>query len=225
MGRTLAHKLQPGICRENMNHTMYKNRREWLKENIKFFGMYLRDPITVGAWFPSSRDLTQAMIDQGGNLDDCKLIVELGVGTGVLTTHLAEVLQPQHDFFAIELNPVFAEKVRAVVPHLAIYEDSAAHIDDYLVKHEADAVDVMFSGIPWANLPESVQVELLHSLHDALKPGGYFITFAYIHSYYFISSIRFRELLRDQFPDFHVSPIIWRNFPPAVIYICRRAEE
>lgn len=208
-----------------MTRPLYQNRREWLKENIKFFAMFLKDPQTVGAFFPSSRDLTQAMIDQGGELEKSKLIVELGVGSGALTSHLSEVLKPGNDFFAMELNPVFAEKVQSSLPHMTIYEDSAAHIQDYLARHDADLVDVMFSGIPWANLPEDLQVELLHALHNALEPGGRFITFAYIHSYYFTSSIRFRELLRNQFGDFDISPIVWRNFPPALIYTCRRAED
>lgn len=205
-----------------MTSPLYESKRAWLKENIRFFGMFLKDPKTVGAFFPSSRDLTGAMIREGGNLTTSDLIVELGVGTGVLTSHIAEHLPASCDFFAIELNPVFAEQVQEAHPDLTIYQDSAAHIRDYLVKHEADHVDTIFSGIPWANLPEPVQKELLGALYDSLASGGKFITFAYTHSYYFRSSIRFRELLQRQFDTFQVSPIVWKNFPPAVIYTCTK---
>ena len=206
-----------------MSSPLYENRRTWFKEHLRFFGVYLRHPRTVGAVAPSSRSLTRAMIKAAGpQLQRRRLVVELGVGTGVLTSHLGEVLSPRQDFFAIELNPVFAEKVRALLPGVTIHQDSAAHIERYLEAHSAPSADLFFSGIPWANLPEAVQCELLMALRDALAPGGKFITFAYTHSYFFPSSIRFRALLVEHFGGYEVSPVVWRNFPPAVVYTCSK---
>ncbi len=182
--------------------------------------MFLKNPKTVGALFPSSRSLTGAMIREGGDLHKSKLIVELGVGTGVLTGHLAEQLPKTCDFFALELNPVFAQQVQEALPHLTIYEDSAAHINDYLERHHASHVDTIYSGIPWANIPPSVQLDILKSIHESLRPGGKFITFAYTHSYYFRTASNFRDLLEERFSSLEVSPIVWKNIPPAVIYTC-----
>jgi phosphatidylethanolamine/phosphatidyl-N-methylethanolamine N-methyltransferase len=36
------------------------------------------------------------------------------------------------------------------------------------------------------------------------------------------SAQRFREVLKQRFGSVSVSPVVWRNLPPAIFYSCRR---
>jgi phosphatidylethanolamine/phosphatidyl-N-methylethanolamine N-methyltransferase len=53
--------------------------------NLSFFKQWLRSPTTVGAVAPSSRCLADAMAD---GIEVFEAIVEVGIGTGVVTDSL-----------------------------------------------------------------------------------------------------------------------------------------
>ena len=51
--------------------------------------------------------------------------------------------------------------------------------------------------------------------------AGVFTTFAYAHVMNLPTQKRFRELLQESFDVVEVTPIVWRNVPPALAYQCR----
>jgi phospholipid N-methyltransferase len=58
----------------------------------------------------------------------------------------------------------------------------------------------------------------------SLRPGGRFATFAYVHGTPFPGGIRFRRMLRERFAKVSLSPVVWRNLPPAFVYRCEKGE-
>jgi phospholipid N-methyltransferase len=51
---------------------------------------------------------------------------------------------------------------------------------------------------------------------------GAFTTFAYLHGMSLAAARRFRRTLRETFDEVLVSATVWRNVPPAFVYVCRR---
>ena len=167
-------------------------------------------------------ELTRQMLAECGDLKDAELVVELGPGTGAFTHHIADMMGDKTDFFALELNSSFVKQLRQDYPELTVYEDSAACIHKYLTRHENKQADVIFSSIPWANLPRRAQEEMFGVLSDAVKPGGYFVSFAYVHAYPFATARNFRKFLRESFETLDISRVVWKNVPPALVYTCRK---
>ena len=62
----------------------------------------------------------------------------------------------------------------------------------------------------------------LRELRRVLKPGGQFVTFAYLQGLLLPAGRRFRAKLKRSFSDVTKSKIVWRNLPPAFVYRCRR---
>ena len=81
-------------------------------------------------------------------------------------------------------------------------------------------LDVIVSGIPWSLLKSKEQDLLLKNIHQALKKGGSFSTFAYVLPT--PKALSFKKKLRKYFSHVKTSPIIWNNLPPAFVYYCKK---
>src|SRR5439155_838282 len=82
---------------------------------------------------------------------------------------------------AIEIHPRMAVLFKQRHPDVPLFQDSAANarmICDYACM---DFVDCVVSGLPWSTFSEPLQVKVLDETMRVLKPGGSFVTFAYIH--------------------------------------------
>jgi phospholipid N-methyltransferase len=84
------------------------------------------------------------------------------------------------------------------------------------------SVDCIVSGLPWAAFPAALQVKILDEMMLVLKPGGKFVTFAYLHGLPLPPARKFRALLPRYFTSVGKSPVVWLNLPPAFVYRCRR---
>ena len=67
-----------------------------------------------------------------------------------------------------------------------------------------------------------MQVQFLDEMMKVLKPGGRFVTFAYVHTLALPQANRFASLLPKYFTSVLKSPVVWKNVPPAFVYRCRR---
>jgi len=126
------------------------------------------------------------------------------------------------DFFAIEVNEVYADAFVRRFPGVPLYRDSAANVVDICALHGVDRVDAVISGLPWANFSDDTQDEVLDAMLEVLAPAGQFATFAYMHGLALPSGRRFRQKLEAHFHTVERSGVVWRNTPPAVVYHCRR---
>lgn len=189
--------------------------------HLRFFGAFLRKPLSVGAFWPSSPELAEQIVE-GCDLHRRETVVELGPGTGAFTGLILDRVRKQSDFFALEINPVNVAELRRRFPRLRVYGDSAENIGSYLSLHERRGADCIISGLAWGNMLPRTQNKIFDAVLDSLAPGGLFTTFAYVHAKWLPTSLRFRKRLFRHFARIETTPIVWRNLPPAFIYRCWR---
>lgn len=192
-----------------------------IAEHLEFFQAFIREPASVGALSPSSRELARAMIE-GFDLKHAGVIVELGAGTGAFTGLILNRIGKNTKFFAMELDRIYARGLKRRFPELTVYNDSAERMLDYLALHENAKADYIVSGLPWANIPFDTQERILEAILASLAPQGVFTTFAYLHARWLPKARRFRSSLEERFSRVDTSRVIWRNLPPAFVYRCRR---
>ena len=191
-------------------------------KTMKFLGRYIKKPRTVGALSPSSQKLAKQMV---GPLDfaNVKTIVEYGTGTGVFTKYIKDKIDPQKTlFFSFEIDQELYKISKEQISDVEIINDSAAAVNDYLKKHGKTHADAVVSGLPWAFFSDELQNEILDQTLEALEDGGYFTTFTYVVAYYMPAARRFRKKLKSRFSEVKLSPVVWKNFPPAVVYWCKK---
>jgi phospholipid N-methyltransferase len=200
--------------------------RDWLaradrtfSENLRFVGAFLRSPGRVGALLPSSRVLARAMI-AGANLATASAVVELGPGTGSFTRAILERVGERTTFVALELDWQAVVGLRRNFPDLRVYHDSAERIQRYLARHGRSQADYVISGLPWANMGAAVQRRIMGNVARALAPDGVFTTFTYLISPLRANGRHYRRILGELFDSVEISAVVWRNFPPALVYRC-----
>ncbi len=184
-----------------------------------FIKQVVQRPQTTGAIAPSSR----AVADEVTRLVDftsASTIVELGPGTGVFTEQLMQCMQPDTTFFALEINPIFAEATRNRCPQARVYTDSAMSIQHYLHTNNCSDAEYIVSSLPWTIFNETEQRRLLDTVMDNLAPGGTFISIVYLGSQLRSRGRHFTQTLPKRFSRVERHGPIWFNLPPTLVYRC-----
>jgi phospholipid N-methyltransferase len=184
-----------------------------------FLAAALRDPGSVGAIAPSSPNLARvlaAVVPRRG----APTVVELGAGTGVVTGAIGARLPESGRQFAVELDAVLAAHLGATQPRVRVLRGDAADLVAMLAAEGVTAVDAVVSGLPWSLFPTERQHRLLTAVTGTLAPTGAFSTFAYRHAAGLRGARRFRALLDGYFDRVVVTRTVWRNLPPALVYVC-----
>ncbi len=186
-----------------------------------FFKRFLANPGLVGALLPSSPALCRE-ITADINIESAEAVIELGPGTGVITDVILVCLNPRTKFVAIELDDKMYEALRRNRPGLHVVNDSAENLPEIMENANITQLDAIVSGLPWAAFPEKLQLAILNAIVDSLSEGGYFTTFAYLQGLLLPAGQRFKKLLKKTFKEVSVSRVIWNNFPPAIVYRCKK---
>lgn len=185
---------------------------------LRFVGAFLREPLAVGSLWPSSTALARAVVNSCNFLPG-DTVVELGPGTGAFTELLVERIEGRGRLIAVEISPMHIQALRQRFPSCRVIHDSAENLPRHLGRQRADCI---ISGLAWSNMLPRVQDRILRAVWNSLAPNGQFVAFAYAHSFWLPTALRFRRLLSHNFPRVETTPIVWRNLPPAYIYRCRR---
>lgn len=183
-----------------------------MSEKKNFRKQFWKDKKTVGSMTPSSRFLTQKMLE---NIDfkTSRIFVELGPGTGVFTTEIISRMNKDAVLLIFEINDSFyndlSDRLRDERVHLI--HDSAEKIDDYLQKYELQKADIIISSLPLAVFPIELRKNILAAAENALKPTGKYIQFQY--------SLQAKSILKSLYKFVNISFTPF-NFPPAFVYTC-----
>jgi len=189
-------------------------------EILHFLREFAINPESTGSVAPSSNALAKEIVS-GLALSNAEAVLEYGPGTGVFTPYVLRRIPYSCRFVAIELNEFFANHVKSTYPEVTIHQGSVAEARQICDAHDIAQVDCIISGLPWASFSQEKQRTYLDETMRVLKPGGQFATFALLHGLVMPSGRRFARMLRSYFSEVRISPIIWSNFPPAVVYKCR----
>jgi phosphatidylethanolamine/phosphatidyl-N-methylethanolamine N-methyltransferase len=186
-----------------------------------FLAAAVRRPATMGAVAPSSPRLgavLASVVPRTGT----PVVVELGPGTGAVSAVIAEKLPAGARHLAVELDPDMVDYLRRTRPALEVVPGNAADLGTLLADRGIGAVDAIICGLPWALFDDATQTRLLGEISRAIGDTGAFTTFAYLHGMTLSAARRFRRTLRSSFEEVQVTATVWRNLPPAFVYVCRR---
>ena len=183
---------------------------EWLT----FLANSIKMPLNTGAVMPSSGSLCKEMISKI-DFSTKSSIIEIGPGTGAITSYISRKICDGSMFSGIELNEKFVHILQKKHPDFNWYCGSAENAHLLVNKKSFDHV---ICALPWTIFRESTQVKILESILRISHQGTTFSTFAYLHGNNMRSAKRFQSLLSHYFSDIEKSRVIWKNVPPALVY-------
>lgn len=168
--------------------------------SLDFKLQWIQHPIQLGTPFQSSKFLVNRVVEELTG----KTIVELGAGTGPVTRGILDYLPEDGKLISFEINPALFQYLQNINDRrLAIVRDSAENIGKYV-----DDFDCVVSGLPLTSLRKDTTKKILERVTGVDR----FIQYKYASS---------RRMLEKYFSHIRVKRE-WRNFPPAVIYVCQR---
>jgi phospholipid N-methyltransferase len=185
---------------------------------LQFLGGFVREPMTIGALWPSSTTLSRVVVDSC-EFEPTDTVVELGPGVGSFTKLLLDRVDDQGELLAFEVNERNVAALRHDLPRCRAIHESAEHMGRYLEARKARCV---VSGLAWGNMGPRTQDRIMNAITSSLASNGQFVAFAYVHARYYPTTLRFRQLMFRSFTRVETTPIIWRNLPPAYVYRCWR---
>ena len=183
-----------------------------------FLSQFISNPLEVGSPFRCSKEVGAKMA-RAGQVENAKVVVEFGPGTGVITKEIQKQLSPGTTFFAIEINPKLAAATRKKTG-ATVYVDSCQHVKKYLEENGQTHCDSIICTIPWAVLKEKDQEAIMDEVMDVLLPGGLFVTVGLYHGRKSPGGRRLKKMLESRFSQVEQSKSIWSNIPPAFYYTC-----
>ncbi|GAB1644057.1 class I SAM-dependent methyltransferase [Krasilnikovia sp. MM14-A1259] len=181
----------------------------------------LRRPREIGAIAPTGR----ALAAQAAGLIDTarapRTVVELGPGSGTITRAIQSWLPPGSTFCTVERNSAMAAYLTQAWPALNVIHGDAADLPRLLHNVGIGPVDLIISALPWSLIPPPAQEQILSGVARVLHPHGTFATIITVPVRPLPAARQFRRRLTATFGDVKPSPIVWRNVPPAHLWICR----
>ena len=183
-----------------------------------FFRQWLRNPLSVAALSPSSRQLARQMIEQlpAGS----KRVIELGGGTGVFTQALLDHGIAPEALLVLELNEELHHFLSQRFPAVHVVCGDAQKLRSIIRDHgfgRAGAIDAVISGLGLLSMSKATQRGILEGVFAVLSDEGRFIQFTYGPA-----SPVSRDLLNDLGLSVRRASIAWMNVPPATVYVYAR---
>ena len=174
-----------------------------------FLRSLINDPKGVSAPTPSSPALARAI---AAEVDPSRkgLVIELGPGTGVVTQALLDHGISAERVIAIEQEPGFVGLMRERFPELTLCHGDALLFENWIPCNAR--VAALVSGLPLLNLPVSTRQSLLRRALRRQGRGGAFIQLSY----------SWRPPVPPDGGMELESRAVWRNFPPAHVWVYRR---
>ncbi|MCS6885292.1 MAG: rRNA adenine N-6-methyltransferase family protein [Acidobacteriota bacterium] len=200
----------------NLRPLLGEQMRQY-SEHLLFVKTFLKNPTEIGSAVPSSRFLVEGMLSRL-NLEQARVVVEYGPGTGVLTKAILDRVEQKAFFFALETNIELCEMLRNKFPGTNIINDSAENVELHLERLGLDAADYVISSLPFALIKPEVCSRIMASTWRALRAGGVFVTYQYVHSRILTTS-SFTRVHTKAFSRMDTS-VVFRNFPPAFVFRC-----
>lgn len=153
-------------------------RRDDILGALKFFGLWLRRPRSIGAIAPSSRRLAAAIADEV-DFAAPGVVVELGGGTGSITRALIARAAHPDDVVVVEREASLCERLTARFPGVRVIHGDARALKPLLAAHGIGPVKAIVSGLPLRSLSDPCREAIIGAAFSVLAPGGVFVQFTY----------------------------------------------
>jgi phosphatidylethanolamine/phosphatidyl-N-methylethanolamine N-methyltransferase len=185
-----------------------------LDDEVHFIRSWMEKPLATGAVMPSGKPLARAMANFV-DPDEPGPIIELGPGTGAVTAALVEQGIDPSRLVLVEFNPTFCRLLRSRYPEATVVQGDAYGIKRLLGSFLRQPAAAIVSGLPLFTKPLRLRVRLLADAFALLAPDAPFVQFTYA--------------LVPPIPRSYAgaraeaSERIWFNFPPARVWVYRKA--
>jgi phosphatidylethanolamine/phosphatidyl-N-methylethanolamine N-methyltransferase len=184
-----------------------------LDDEVRFLRSWIEKPLHMGAVMPSGRVLARTMA-RYVDIDSKAPVVELGPGTGAITSALIEHGVDQKRLVLVEYNPGFCALLRDRYPHAKIVQGDAYRLRDSLRNVLSAPASAVVSGLPLVTKPMLTRLKLIRDAFVALAPGAPFVQFTYSVA----------PPIPKSLPGVstEASERIWMNLPPARVWVYRK---
>jgi phosphatidylethanolamine/phosphatidyl-N-methylethanolamine N-methyltransferase len=141
-------------------------------------------------------------------------VVELGPGTGAITSALIDHGVDQKRLVLVEYNPGFCALLRDRYPQAKVVQGDAYTLRDTLWSVLGAPATAVVSGLPLVTKPMLTRLRLVRDAFAALAPGAPFVQFTYAVI----------PPIPKSLPGVHTeaSERIWMNLPPARVWVYRK---
>jgi phospholipid N-methyltransferase len=207
-----------------------------MKHTLSFMREFRKNYYLTGSLVPSSKFLGQALCKTVKARKGRKSVIEIGPGTGAVTSHIIDCLCPGDRLVLVEASENFCEILARKAS--TEWKDKLNGVDFSIQccfvqeVEDSNEFDIAISGLPLNNFPTEVVRSILKSYKRLLKPDGCLSYFEYL----WIRKIRaglsayrgkYNRLrtsrVLDRFLEetHNEQQVVFVNFPPAIArHIC-----
>ena len=184
-----------------------------LDDEVRFLRSWIEKPLHMGAVMPSGRVLARTMA-QYVDIKSTGPVVELGPGTGAITSALIEHGVDQKRLVLVEYNPGFCALLRDRYPLARVVQGDAYTLRESLRNVLSAPASAVVSGLPLVTKPMLTRLKLIRDAFVALAPGAPFVQFTYSVA----------PPIPKSLPGVstEASERIWMNLPPARVWVYRK---
>jgi phospholipid N-methyltransferase len=157
---------------------------QYFTECRQFYRQFRQQYYTTGSIMPSSRALARAMTRPMRQCQGPRRILEVGPGTGAVTSEIVRQLRPGDEFDIVEINADFAaflgqrfseepdfrrRRQQTRIMHQPLQEVPGEHEYDFMI-----------SGLPLNNFSLDLVEDIFRSYERLLKPEGTLTSYEYV---------------------------------------------
>jgi phosphatidylethanolamine/phosphatidyl-N-methylethanolamine N-methyltransferase len=184
-----------------------------LDDEVRFLRSWIEKPLHVGAVMPSGRPLARTMA-QYVDRHATGPVIELGPGTGAITSALVDHGIDQKRLVLVEYNPSFCALLRDRYPQAKVVQGDAYRLRDTLWSVLGAPATAIVSSLPLVTKPMLTRLRLIRDAFATLTPGAPFVQYTY-------SVV---PPIPKSLPGVstEASERIWMNLPPARVWVYRK---
>ncbi|WP_398470744.1 class I SAM-dependent methyltransferase [Tardiphaga sp.] len=184
-----------------------------LDDEVRFIRSWIDKPLHMGAVMPSGKALARTMA-QYVDAQGTGPVIELGPGTGAITTALLAHGIDQKRLVLVEFNPTFCALLRERYPQATVVQGDAYTLRDTLWDVLKEPASAVVSGLPLVTKPMLTRLKLIRDAFAALAPNAPFVQFTYSVA----------PPIPKSLPGVstEASERIWMNLPPARVWVYRK---
>lgn len=190
--------------------------RQKIQNASSFLKKMVKSPQEIGAVLPSGKSLCRAMVKYIG-VDANEIYVEVGVGTGVMTSALIAAGIPQENLYLFESEEGFIDELKEKFPKANIIYGDAQYLQKHLCKLGIGKVSKIVSSLPFKSLPKEVGINILEQFDMILKPNGKIVQFTYAVNEPYPKSFKVIRGFNGKRCTY-----ITKNVPPATVWLYTR---